>query len=134
MSRRLSVDDQLARVREVCLALPEATEKTAWGAPTFRVRDKLFAMFADHHHGDPRIALWLNAPPGAQDVLVGSEPRRFFVPPYMGPRGWIALDLAENTDAELRLHVREAWGRVAPKKLLAQLEGEPPPKRGRRKT
>ena len=55
----------LSRVRKICLALPEATEKVAWGEPTWRVRDKLFAMFANNHHGDGRIALWCKAAPGA---------------------------------------------------------------------
>ncbi|MXW24928.1 MAG: MmcQ/YjbR family DNA-binding protein, partial [Dehalococcoidia bacterium] len=79
----------LERVRAVCLALPEAEEKEAWGMPTFRVRGKLFAHFANDHHGDGRVALWLKAAEGAQELLVEAAPERFFVPPYMGPRGWV---------------------------------------------
>lgn len=109
-------------MRSICLSLPEATEKIAWGAPTFRVKDKLFAMFADDHHGDGRIALWCHAPKGAQVVLVGSEPRRYFVPPYVGTRGWIGLVLAEFGDEELLEHVREAYAQVAPKRLLGRIE------------
>ena len=114
-------DDQLKRVRRICLALPEATEKTAWGAPTFRVRDKQFAMFAENHHGDGRIALWCHAPKGAQEVLIASEPERFFRPPYVGPRGWIGLLLKAHSDEQLALHVREAYCMVAPRKLQALL-------------
>lgn len=74
--------DPLDRLREICLALPEATEKEAWGDPTFRVRDKILAM---HKVGDGRMSMWCKAPPGAKGVLVGSDPERFYVPP-VGPR------------------------------------------------
>ena len=83
----------LARVRKICLALPETSEKIAWGAPTFRVRKKLFVMFADNHHGDGRIAIWCNAPPGSQQALVASDPEHFFVPPYVGCYGWVGIRL-----------------------------------------
>jgi hypothetical protein len=118
----------LARVRRVCLALPGATEKLAWGAPTFRAgkSGKLFAMFADDHHGDGRIALWCHAPKGKQEVLVGAEPRRFFRPPYVGPSGWIGLVLERIDDRELTEHVREAYLQVAPAKLARKLPGHVP--------
>ena len=93
----------LARVRKMCLALPEAQEKEAWGSPTFRVRDRIFVMFVDNHHGDGRLALWCNAAPDAQAALVEADPRRFFVPPYVGPRGWIGI----------RLDRRPNWAIVA---------------------
>lgn len=113
---------QLERVRAICLALPGATEKIAWGAPTFRAPEKLFAMFADHHHGDGRIALWCHAPKGSQEVLVGSEPDLFFRPPYVGPSGWVGVDLSTIGDERLSSIVREAYCMVAPKKLQALLE------------
>jgi hypothetical protein len=112
----------LKRVRAICLALPEATEKIAWGAPTFRVHDKIFAMFADNHHGDGRIALWCNAPKGAQEVLAGSEPHRYFRPPYVGPRGWIGVILPANGDEDVERIVREAYGMVAPKRLSERVK------------
>ncbi len=112
---------QLARVRKICLALPEAEEKEAWGAPTFRVKGKLFAMFVNNHHGDGRIALWLNAAPGVQAMLVAADPEKFFVPPYVGKGGWIGVHLNKNNDDEVRSHVREAYRMIAPPKLLAQL-------------
>ena len=83
----------LARVRRACLALPDTHEKEAWGAPTFRARGRLFVMFVDNHHGDGRLAIWCNAPPGAQDALVASTPKHFFVPPYVGPQGWVGVRL-----------------------------------------
>jgi len=120
-SRKAAAKKQLARARKVCLALPETTEKIAWGTPTFRVRQKLFAMFADDHHGDGRIALWCHAPAGAQEVLAGSEPGRFFVPPYVGKSGWVGVMLERIDEERLAEVVRDAYRRVAPVKLLAAL-------------
>ncbi len=110
--------DQLARVRKICLALPEATEKEAWGSPTFRIKNKMFAMFLDNHHGDGRIALWLKSTFDEQEALIEFDPTKFFKPPYMGPSGWIGLHLDKNSDAEVKMYVREAYILVAPKKLL----------------
>lgn len=86
-------NDPLARIRKLCLSLPETTEKIAWGAPTFRVQGKLFVMFADNHHGDGRVAIWCMAPVGSQQALVASDPEHFFVPPYVGPSGWVGIRL-----------------------------------------
>ena len=83
----------LSRIRRICLALPETHEKEAWGAPTFRVRGRLFVMYVDNHHGDGRLAIWCNAPPGAQDALVAAQPAHFFIPPYVGPQGWLGVRL-----------------------------------------
>ena len=115
-------DDPLSRLRKVCLALPEATEKVAWGEPTFRVRDKIFAMFTDNHHGDGRVALWCKAPPGVQEVLVGADPRRFYVPPYVGHKGWIGVRLDVTVDwDEVSDLVKESYLMTAPKRLAALL-------------
>jgi hypothetical protein len=122
--RKTAPVDPCARVRAICLALPESTEKIAWGAPTFRVKDRMFAMYVENHHGDGRIALWLPAPKGAQVVLAGAEPDRFFVPPYVGTKGWIGLHLLAHGDEELRLHVRRAYLMVAPKRLRAGIEAD----------
>lgn len=115
-------DETLRRVRGICLALPEAFEQEAWGHPTFRVKDKLFAMFHDDHHGDGRVALWLNAPLGVQEHLVVLDPERFFVPPYVGPRGWIGVRLDRVEDAEVEDHVVQSYCMVAPKRLIARLD------------
>jgi predicted DNA-binding protein (MmcQ/YjbR family) len=117
-------DDPLDRLRAICLALPEATEQLTWGEhPTFRVRDKIFAQYHANHHGDGRLALWCKAPPGAQDVLVGSDPERFFVPPYVGHHGWIGarLDVAPDWDHVADL-VEESYRMTAPKRLAATLD------------
>lgn len=119
--------DPLVTVRKVCLGLPGATEKVAWGAPTFRVKDRLFAMYANNHHGDGRIALWVKAPVGEQDVLVDAHPERFFVPPYVGPSGWVGVRLDRGiAREELAAIVEAGYRMVAPKKLL-----EAPPAEGK---
>lgn len=82
--------DRLERLRAVCLALPGASEKEAWGDPTWRVRNRIFAMQKGNHSGG-RPSVWLKAPPGGQDVLVSSGPERFFVPPYVGHKGWVGV-------------------------------------------
>ena len=111
----------LDRVRRICLALPEATEQEAWGEPTFRVRKKIFAMYANagNHHGDGQNAVWLNAPLGVQEVLVRSDPETYFVPPYVGVKGWIGVILDRADDEEIREHVVQSYCMVAPKKLQA---------------
>jgi hypothetical protein len=110
----------LARVRQLCASLPETSEKIAWGAPTFRVRDKMFAMFLDDHHGDGRLALWCKAALGMQEILVGDDSERFFVPPYVGVKGWIGvrLDLEPDWDTVADLLDR-AWHLSAPRRLAA---------------
>lgn len=112
------------RVRRLCLALPESTEQEAWGEPTFRVRRKIFAMYASatNHHGQGRDALWLNAPLGVQEHLVRHEPETYFVPPYVGPKGWIGVYLDAVDDAELRSHIVQSYCMVAPRKLQALAE------------
>ena len=113
----------LARVRRICLALPEAIEKTAWGAPTFRVgKGRIFAMFADDHHGDGRIALWFHSKRDSQQLLVESDPHRFFVPPYVGPGGWIGVHVDRSNDAILEDCAWRAWCGVAPARLRQAAE------------
>ena len=115
-------NDQLERVRRICLALPETTEQEAWGEPTFRVRKKIFAMFANNHHHDGRIALWCNAPLGVQEMLVRSAPEKFFVPPYVGVKGWIGIVIDAVSDAELEGQVTQSYCMIAPKKLQALVQ------------
>jgi hypothetical protein len=115
----------LARLRKLCLALPEAHEAEAWGAPTFRVRNKLFAMYAAPatHHGRGRPAVWCNAAAANQALLVAAAPARYFVPPYVGPKGWVGVYLDAGVDwGELAELLRDAWRRTAPKRLDAQLD------------
>ena len=114
--------DTLERVRRICLSLPEATEQMAWGEPTWRVRKRMFAMYANNHHGDGRVALWCNAPLGVQEALVADHPDRYFVPPYVGVKGWIGIVLERVDDAELRAQVVQSYALVAPGKLLRLLD------------
>lgn len=85
----------IERVRKLCLALPDATEKKAWGEPTFRIKDKLFAMYADadNHHGSGRPALWIKSTLDNQEALIAADPARFYKPAYVGPNGWVAVFL-----------------------------------------
>jgi hypothetical protein len=114
----------LERVRAICLALPETTERLSHGAPTFFVREKkTFVTVHDDHHGDDRLALWCHAPPGAQAEMVDADPERFFSPPYVGGRGWIGVRLDVDPDwDEIAEICIDAYRQVAPKKLLAELE------------
>ena len=112
-------ETQIDRLRRISLALPEATEQEAWGEPTFRVRKRIFAMFAGNHHNDGRVAVWLNAPIGLQEMLVREDPETYFVPPYVGVKGWIGVILDQVGDDALREHLVESYCMVAPKKLQA---------------
>ncbi len=114
----------LTRVRKICLALPEAHEKIAWGAPTFRVKDKLYAMYADDHHGVGFAGLWCKAPEGLQESLVEGDPDRYYVPPYVGKSGWVGIRLDAKTDWKaVEGLVRQGWLMTAPKRLRALFEG-----------
>ena len=111
--------DPVARLRAICLALPEATEKEAWGDPTFRVRDKIFAM---PRFGDGRVSVWLKAPPGAQEILVGADPELFFRPPYVGHKGWVGMRLDREPDwQEVRALVERSYSMTAPRRLAGKL-------------
>ncbi len=111
---------QLTRVRRMCLALAETSEKISHGEPTFFVGKKVFVMFANNHHDDGHIAVWLPVPAGVQPLLLQSDPATFFKPPYVGVRGWVGIELAHISDADLKFHIETAWGLVAPKRVAAQ--------------
>lgn len=115
--------DPLDRLRALCLALPEVTERLSHGEPTWFVRGKkTFVMYADHHHDD-RLAFWCAAPPGAQQELVAQDPGRFFRPPYVGHRGWLGVYLdVDGVDwDEIAELVTDAYRQIAPKSLVARL-------------
>ncbi|MEU8222528.1 MmcQ/YjbR family DNA-binding protein [Kribbella sp. NPDC048915] len=115
--------DALERVRGLCLALPEVTERPSHGEPTWFVRDKkTFVMYADHHHDD-RLAVWMAAPPGVQEALVADDPEHFFRPPYVGHRGWLGVYLDVEVDWEhFEDLVETAYRQIAPKTLIARLD------------
>jgi hypothetical protein len=113
----------LARIRKLCLALPGVSERLSHGAPTFFVRGKRpFLMVPTNHHGDGRYAIWCAAEQGTQAMLVEADPERFFVPPYVGHRGWLGfrLDRALDWD-ELAGIVEDAYAEIAPAKLVEQM-------------
>ena len=107
----------MKRLRAVCLALPEVFEKEAWGECTFRVTGgSMFAMTDNNHHGSGHVAVWVKAPPIVQEILVNSDPKRFFVPPYMGRKGWVGvrLDYKPNWDEVARI-LKDGYLMSAPK-------------------
>lgn len=113
-------------VRDICLWLPEAEEFVSHGSPNFRVRGKTYASFVVNHHGDGRVALWLNAAPESQELYVNADPRHFFVPPYVGPRGWLGVHLNKRLPwKRIAALVREAYERVAPSSLIAAIGKTP---------
>lgn len=113
-------EDPVDRLRDICLVLPEATERGGVGDPTFRVRDKIFAM---QHGVDGRPSMWCKAPPGLQYALVRSDSERFFVPPYVGHHGWVGLWLDVEIDwDEVAGLVEESYRMTAPKRLSALLD------------
>lgn len=113
-------DRTLARIREICLALPETSERLSHGAPTFFVRDKrAFVMVLTDHHGDGRFAIWCAAPAGIQGLLTEADPERYFIPPYVGHRGWLGMRLDRGVAwEELAGIAEDAYGEVAPVKLV----------------
>ncbi|WP_394827782.1 MmcQ/YjbR family DNA-binding protein [Pendulispora albinea] len=120
--------NRLERLRSICLALPEATEKEAWGDPTWRVRDRIFAMQKGNFEGG-RPSVWLKAPDGAQRMLVSARPEVIFIPPYVGHKGWIGVYLdGKSIDwGELAALIEDSYRLIAPKRIAASLDA--PPKR-----
>ena len=116
----------LTSLRKIALALPETSERLSHGAPTFFVREKRsFVMVLTDHHGDGRFAIWCAAPPGLQAMLVEADPERFFVPPYVGHRGWLGMRLDHALDwDELAGIVEDAYAEVAPPKLVDAARGD----------
>jgi len=110
----------LDRLRAICLALPETSERLSHGAPSFFVREKkCFLMVLDDHHGDGIFGIWCAAPLGNQEFLIGANPARFFRPPYVGHRGWLGVRFNDGVDwDELEGVVEDAFATVAPKSLL----------------
>ena len=101
--------ETVERVRAICLSIPNTVEKVAHAEPTWRVGGRMFASLSDHHHDD-RVGVWLNAPEGAQAMLIDTDPGRFFRPPYVGPSGWVGvwLDVPDVDWEELKMLVDQA--------------------------
>lgn len=114
-------EEQLSRVRRICLALPETTERLSHGEPTFFVRKKVYVMFSNNHHGDGHVAVCIPVPPGMQASLIQNWPKTFYYPAYVGVRGWVGIELSEISDEDLAAHILDAWKLIAPKKLQASI-------------
>ena len=112
-------------VRQIVASFPETEEFISHGFPTFRVRGKIFAWYTINHHGDGRVALTMIAPPGAQAVFTTMRPTAYFVPPYVGPKGWLGIELDKGLGWDaIRDHVREAYETVAPQSLIQAIESD----------
>ena len=106
---------QLKRLRRCCLSMPGAVEKISHGEPTFFTPKRVFAMFSNNHHGDGHIAAWLPAGEGVQGALIAEAPDIYFKPPYVGPSGWIGVELSRVDDEQLGALVREAFQLITAK-------------------
>ncbi len=123
-------------VRDIMASLPETEEFVSHGSPTFRVRGRIFAAYTINHHGDGRVALVLMAPSGAQAAFTKLNPEAYFVPPYVGPKGWLGVELDKGLRWEIvREHARDAYEMVAPSELVNAVEKnvhvEPPTRKFR---
>jgi hypothetical protein len=105
--------------RRMCLALPEAIEQETWGQPTFRVRRKIFVMFSEEQR-----EAWVKSTHDEQRALTQMDPETFFVPPYVGPSGWVGVRFRTVDREEMRELITEAWRLTAPKRLVAAFDGE----------
>jgi hypothetical protein len=126
MTEDLAGRDPASRVRAICGALPEVTERPSHGAPTWFVRDKksFVTLWADGHHDNRFPHLWCAAAPSEQESLIASAPDRFFRPPYVGHRGWLGVRLDGSADwAEIAELCTDAYRVITPAKLVALLDG-----------
>jgi hypothetical protein len=110
---------QLARVRRICLSIPGTIEKISHGEPTFFTPKRVFAMFANNHHGDGHIGVWLPAGPGVQAALMEEAPDTYFRPPYVGVAGWVGVELSRVDDDQLGASIREAFRLIATKHVAS---------------
>jgi len=123
MPKQKAEDPRLVRLTGICMALPEATRDYNGQHAGFQVRKKTFAWFLNDHHGDGIVAVTCKVLPGDNTALAAAQPNRFYIPSYIGPKGWVALrldggDVDWDEVAEL---VRGSYRMVAPKRLAAQI-------------
>ena len=111
----MAEQSQLERVRRLCAAQPGSSERLSHGEPTFFVNEQVYVMFANNHHGDGRVAVWVPTPPGAQAGILAQDPATYFKPPYVGGRGWVGIELARISDEALRFHIHVAHDLIAGK-------------------
>ena len=111
----MATDTHLERVRRICAEQPGSSERLSHGEPTFFVNGRVYVMFADNHHGDGHVAVWVPTPPGAQAGILAQDPATYFKPPYVGGRGWVGIELARASDEALRFHIQVARDLIAGK-------------------
>jgi hypothetical protein len=99
----------------VCLSIPGTIEKISHGEPTFFTPKRVFAMFANNHHNDGHVAAWLPAAPGVQEALIEEAPEIYFRPPYVGPAGWVGVEMSKVDDDQLGSLVRESFNLIVKK-------------------
>src|SRR2546423_12340907 len=126
MPKRAAEDPRLIRVTEIALALPEATRQIYGSHAQFGVRKKTFAYFLDNHHGDGIVSITGKVLPGDNKALAESQPKRFYLPAYIGSKGWVALrlDVAKVDWSEVEELLKGSYGLIAPKKLAEQVQTE----------
>jgi hypothetical protein len=134
---KLDQGTQLNRVRRICNSIPGTTEKVSHGAPTFFTPTRVFAMFANNHHGDGHVAVWLPAAAGVQAALIEEAPEIYFRPPYVGVSGWVGVEVSKVNDEQLGALIREGF-RIIDQKSTASGRSEPSrplrPKKAARRT
>jgi hypothetical protein len=128
---KLDRGKQLARVRRICTSIPGTIEKISHGEPTFFTPKRVFAMFANNHHGDGRVAVWLPAAPGVQNTLIEEAPEIYFRPPYVGVSGWVGAELSKLDDEQLGALIREAFHFIDLKSTSRRSKAAQPARRER---
>jgi len=129
---KLDTGEQLARLRRICTSIPGTIEKVSHGEPTFFTPKRVFAMFANNHHGDGRVAVWLPAAAGVQAALIEEAPETYFRPPYVGPSGWVGVELSKVDDEQLGALIREAFRFIEVKATASRRSKPPQPVRAER--
>jgi hypothetical protein len=119
LAPKLDHGTQLNRVRGICTSIPGTIEKISHGEPTFFTPKRVFVMFANNHHDDGHVAVWIPAAPGVQAALIEEAPGVYFRPPYVGVSGWVGVELAGVDDAQLGALIREAFRVVAVRRTAA---------------
>jgi phosphoribosylglycinamide formyltransferase-1 len=116
-------DPRLVRLTEICLALPEVTRQDMGQHAAFQVRKKTFAYYLDDHHGDGIVAVTCKAPLGENTDLVSIAPDKYYLPAYLGSKGWVALrlDRGEIDWSEVAELLAGSYRLMAPKRLVSQI-------------
>jgi predicted DNA-binding protein (MmcQ/YjbR family) len=119
----MSKSARLSSLSEICLALPEATRELQGDHASFRVRKRVFAYFLNNHHGDGIVSICGKALPADNKVLVASDPLKYYLPAYIGPRGWVGLrlDLGKVDWEEVKELVTGSYLQAAPRTLRSKI-------------